>query len=148
MSKPHPKVKSMGLFVSNGRFLASSHHDYSKGEDYLRLLGGHVEFGERSDETLRREMMEELGAGIANLALLDVVENIFVYEGRPGHETVFLYRATFTDPSFYTRDRIPFIETGSEDVALWSPVEDVLSGSVRLYPPADYAKLLRLAAEP
>jgi 8-oxo-dGTP pyrophosphatase MutT (NUDIX family) len=147
MSTRYAKVKAMGLFVSNGRILATAERDSVKGEDYLRLLGGSVEFGERSDEALRRELREEIGAEIGRLALLDVIENIYTFEGWPGHEIAFLYRGVFTDPSFCTREQIPFIEAGKSDIAVWTKLEDVLTGKARLYPPADYAKLFKLVEE-
>ena len=137
----------MGLFVSNGRFLASSHFDSVKGEAFLRLLGGGVEFGERSDDALRREMREEISAEIEQLRLLDVLENCFVNEGRPGHEVTFVYHAVFVDRSFYSRESIPVIETSTRHTATWTPAADLFAGKVRLYPVADYAKFLKLIDE-
>jgi len=134
------KVKAMGLFVSpDGRFLASSHRDSVKGQAYLRLLGGGVAFGERSDAALRREMLEEIEAEITDVTLLEVVENSFTYEGRPGHEIVFVYGAAFSDPAFYTREQIPVVESDSRHMASWTPCDAVLDGRALLYPPANYA---------
>lgn len=135
------KAKSMGIFVSNGRVLAEPGLDSANGNRYLRLLGGHVEFGERSDETLKREMMEELGTDIEVVALMDVIENIFTYEGETCHEIDFLYHATFKDRTFYDREEIPNIEPHKNDVSHWTPIADVLEGRVTLYPPADYARI-------
>jgi ADP-ribose pyrophosphatase YjhB (NUDIX family) len=147
MAKRDIKVKAMGLFISpDGRFLASSHVDSVKQQPFLRLLGGHVEFGERSDETLLREIHEEIGAEARILSLLEVAENRFVYEGRPGHEVVFVYAAEFADPSFYARETIPVMEPDSETIAIWTPAADLLEGRVFLYPTIDYAAhLARLA---
>ncbi len=39
MSKLYPKVKAMGLFVSNGRFLASSHLDNVQGRGVSPAAG-------------------------------------------------------------------------------------------------------------
>jgi 8-oxo-dGTP pyrophosphatase MutT (NUDIX family) len=142
MSRPSIKVKAMGLFVSpDGRFLASSDVDSVKQQPFLRLLGGHVEFGELSADTLRREIQEEIGADCAIGPLLEVVENIFVYEGRPGHEVVFIYAATFSDPAFYLRAEIPFVEPDSATTAIWTPCADAVEGRVFLFPTTDYAPL-------
>jgi 8-oxo-dGTP pyrophosphatase MutT (NUDIX family) len=140
MAKRDIKVKAMGLFVSpDRRFLASSHVDRVKQQPFLRLLDGHVEFGERSDEALLREIHEEIGAEARILSLLDVAENRFVYEGKPGHEIVFVYAAEFADPSFYARETIPVIEPDSENIAIWTPLADLIEGRVFLYPTIDYA---------
>jgi 8-oxo-dGTP pyrophosphatase MutT (NUDIX family) len=147
MSKPYPKVKAMGLFVSNGRILATQFHDSVKGEDFLRLIGGHVEFGELSEAAFRREVEEELGAQVENVRLLEVVENVFVYEGRPGHEVIFVYHAEFLDRSLYAREIINVSEGGLEYPSVWTPVQDVYEGKVRLYPTVDYARLVKLAED-
>jgi ADP-ribose pyrophosphatase YjhB (NUDIX family) len=141
MSTPIIKVKAMGLFVSpDGRFLASSHVDSVKQQPFLRLLGGHVEFGELSADALRREIQEEIAADCQIGPLLEAVENVFVYEGRPGHEVVFLYAAFFTDRGFYAREEIPVIEGDSVTTAIWTPCADVVEGRVFLYPTTDYAR--------
>jgi ADP-ribose pyrophosphatase YjhB (NUDIX family) len=139
MNAPVIKVKAMGLFVFEGKFLASSHFDSVKQQPFLRLLGGHVEFGEHSAETLRREIQEEIAAECQVGPLLEVVENVFVYEGQPGHEIVFLYRAAFADAGFYARQEIPVIEPDSVTTAIWTPCQDVLVGRAFLYPAANYA---------
>lgn len=148
MSTPIIKVKAMGLFVSpDGRFLASSHVDSVKQQPFLRLLGGHVEFGELAADALRREIQEEIAADCRIGPLLEVVENIFVYEGRPGHEVVFVYAAAFTDPGFYGRAEIPVIEPNCVTAAIWTPCADAVEGRVFLYPTTDYAPLFaRIAA--
>ena len=134
------KVKAMGLFVSpDGRFLASPGYDSVKQQGYLRLLGGHIEFGERSDEALVREIQEEIEADCRIIALLEVVENSFVHEGEPGQEVVFIYAAELTNLDFYSREKIPMNESDPNKVAVWTPVADLLDGRVFVYPPADYA---------
>ena len=140
MTKRVIKVKAMGLFVSpDGRFLASPGYDSVKQQGYLRLLGGHVEFGERSDAALIREIHEEIEADCRIISRLEVIENSFVHEGEPGQEVVFLYAAELTDPDFYTRERIRMNETDPNKIAIWTPIAELLQGRVFLYPPADYA---------
>jgi ADP-ribose pyrophosphatase YjhB (NUDIX family) len=134
------KVKAMGLFVSpDRRFLASPGFDSVKNQSYLRLLGGHVEFGERAAEALIREIQEEIEAECRLLSLLEVIENTFTHEGKPGQEVVFLYGAELTDPSFYAREKIPMNEDNPDKIAVWTPLDDLLEGRVFVYPPADYA---------
>jgi ADP-ribose pyrophosphatase YjhB (NUDIX family) len=58
---------------------------------FHRLIGGSVELGERHVDTIRREVDEELGATIRDLAFLTAAENIFTIDGVLGHEIVFLY---------------------------------------------------------
>lgn len=140
MTKRVIKVKAMGLFVSpDGRFLASPGRDSVKRQSYLRLLGGHVEFGERAAEALVREIQEEIEAECRILSLLEVIENSFTHEGEPGQEVVFLYAAELTDPCFYGVEKIRMNEDDPNKIAVWTPIPDLLEGRIFAYPPADYA---------
>src|SRR6218665_1129428 len=61
-------------------------------EPFWTFPGGRAEVGETSEETLKREMVEELGV-IADIGpLLWVAENFFHYEGKDWHELGFYYR--------------------------------------------------------
>ncbi|MBB3457914.1 8-oxo-dGTP pyrophosphatase MutT (NUDIX family) [Rhizobium sp. BK313] len=60
-------------------------------EPFWTFPGGRAEIGETSDETLRREMIEELGVEVAVGRLLWVVENFFHYERRDWHELGLYY---------------------------------------------------------
>ncbi|KKX30397.1 NUDIX hydrolase [Rhizobium sp. LC145] len=60
-------------------------------EPFWTFPGGRAEIGETSEETLRREMIEELGVEVGVGRLLWVVENFFQYEERDWHELGFYY---------------------------------------------------------
>ena len=140
MSTGRIKVKAMAIFIAHGRMLVTPSYDSVKKQPYNRLLGGHVEFGERADETLRREMQEELAADIEVLDRLEVVENVFTYEGRDYHEIVFIHHARFLDDAVTRRQDLRNLEADHEEIFRWLPVEDVLGGDVPLYPAADYRR--------
>jgi 8-oxo-dGTP pyrophosphatase MutT (NUDIX family) len=55
-------------------------------EPFWTFPGGRAEVGETSEETLKREMVEELDAEVAVERLLWSVENFFDYEGKQWHE--------------------------------------------------------------
>lgn len=82
---------AVGLPVKDGHVLMSEMTDRAKGEVFHRAVGGGIEFGERAEEALRREFREELDVGIERAELLAVVENLFTFEGRPGHEVVHVF---------------------------------------------------------
>ncbi|WP_430259011.1 NUDIX hydrolase [Neorhizobium sp. IRS_2294] len=60
-------------------------------ETFWTFPGGRAEVGETSEETLKREMVEELGAEVKVGRLLWAVENFFRYEDRDWHELGFYY---------------------------------------------------------
>ena len=76
-----------GVCIYNGHVLTHK----SDMDDFYALPGGRVELMESSEEALRREMHEELGLEIRVERLLWVVENLFIYEGRKGHELGLYY---------------------------------------------------------
>ena len=117
--------------------------DTVKGETFYRPLGGGIEFGERSDQAVRREMLEELGADIINIKQIGVLENIFVYEGEPGHEIVFVFQADFTDRALYDRElSVCKEDNNAQFPAMWKPLEEFSSGRAILYPQG-LAELIR-----
>jgi 8-oxo-dGTP pyrophosphatase MutT (NUDIX family) len=63
-------------------------HDPVKGETFYRALGGGIEFGETGAKAAARELEEELGTRPRDLRYLATLENIFVFDGEPGHEIV------------------------------------------------------------
>jgi 8-oxo-dGTP pyrophosphatase MutT (NUDIX family) len=60
-------------------------------ETFWTFPGGRAEVGETSEETLKREMVEELGVEVKVGPLLWAVENFFHYEDRDWHELGFYY---------------------------------------------------------
>ena len=60
-------------------------------EPFWTFPGGRAEIGETSEETLRREMVEELGVTVEVGRLLWIVENFFHFEKRDWHELGLYY---------------------------------------------------------
>jgi ADP-ribose pyrophosphatase YjhB (NUDIX family) len=103
---------------------------------FYRPVGGTVEFGERSIDAVQREVLEEIGAELANLRMLGCIENLFDYKGDVGHEIVFIYHADFVDPIFYDREAIDGQEADGQDfVAVWLPLA-AFTPEQPLYPTA------------
>ena len=129
------RVTARCLFRHRGQILTISAQDPDKPEPHYGVPGGGVKFGETSEQALRREMREELGAEIADLDLLFVSEEILVLQGQTYHTVVFLYEGRFVDPSFYARPVIPYVE-GPEPraKAAWMPASVFVSGEKRLVP--------------
>ena len=97
--------------------------------------GGGVEFGEHSSHTVVREVMEELGVVVSEPQLLGIFENIFEYRGRPEHEIIFAYSASFADPELLERDRFEGVESNHAPfVAEWVPLETFVTAENVLFP--------------
>ena len=145
MKKLAIKLKARGLFVADGRLLVTPSFDSVKRKPHFRLPGGQIEFGERSAMTLAREMREEFGAEVEVLDLLDIVQNVFYFEGRQRHEIVFIHRTRFIDTAFLRRSELPNIEPGSNEISKWLPVAEVVTGHVPLFPLSNYERWLNPA---
>lgn len=67
------EIIARGVCIKGGQLLLC----HGKGSGHAYLPGGHVEFGETSAESLRREIAEEIGAEASVGDFLGVVENSF-----------------------------------------------------------------------
>ncbi|MGF7238377.1 MAG: NUDIX hydrolase [Frankia sp.] len=108
-------------------------NDPALGETFYRPLGGGIEFGEKADEAVRREMREELAVELSQVSLLSIMENIFELFGRPHHEIVFLFEARIDNPAVYEPGFIGEILDDPLPV-LWKPLDAFSSGRDILYP--------------
>lgn len=113
------RVKAVCLFVKGDLLLAINGFDPTKRQRFWVPVGGRVEFGELSRRTIAREVREELSAEITELNLLGVLENVFRFDGSPGHEVVFVYDARFVDSSIYLLSEITGVEGDEEFTAHW-----------------------------
>lgn len=91
-------LRVAGVALEEGRVLL---HQF-EGEDFWALPGGRGELLEPAEETLRREMREELSLDVDVVRLLWLVENFFEYEGLRFHE-LGLYFLMQTPPGWRFR---------------------------------------------
>ena len=132
-----PRIRPIALciFRRGDSVFVSEGHDSKKGETFYRPIGGGIEFGEFGRQAIAREVKEEIGAEITDVRLLGVLENLFTYEGRPGHELVMVYEGRFVDPAFEEDVERSIIEDGRPvGKALWKPLAEFLDARLRLYP--------------
>lgn len=130
------------LFRHEGMILAARGYDAVKQESFYRPLGGGIEFGETSRQTIEREIAEELGAQVTELEYCFTLENIFIFNGEPGHEIIQVYDGRFVDEVWYANRVILGHEEGmGEFEAEWKPVGDFGPGGDRLYPDGLVEKL-------
>ena len=124
------------VFRHNDHILVAEGYDPIKGETFYRPLGGGIEFGERSEDTIRREVREEIGAEVGRLKYLGTLENIFAFNGFPGHEIVAVYDGELVEAGLYDQAMILGKEVDIEESfnAMWKHLEEFESGNLILYP--------------
>jgi 8-oxo-dGTP pyrophosphatase MutT (NUDIX family) len=142
-----PKIRPLAIciFQHNGKILVSEEHDPVKGETFYRPLGGGIEFGEQSTDAIHRELMEEIGARVKDLVYLGTLENIFTFNGQPGHEIVQVYDGSLVESGLYEQ---VVISGHEEDVNLpmkviWKRLDVFGPGGLILYPDGLYELLSR-----
>ena len=136
MQVRHIRPIAICLFRKGDFILVEDHPDTVKQDRFCRPVGGGIEYGERSDAAIVREVREELGVEIERIELVGVLENIFTCEGEPGHEVVFVYNAEFVDKSVYDLGIFPGYEHGNRShfTAHWKSLEQIEREGLRLVP--------------
>jgi 8-oxo-dGTP pyrophosphatase MutT (NUDIX family) len=133
-----PKIRPLAIciFSHNGKILVCEGYDPTKGETFYRPLGGAIEFGEYSIDTIHRELMEEIGAEVKELVYLGALENIFTFDGTPGHEIVQVYDGALVDSGLYEQDVISGHESGENLLmkVIWKSLDEFGPGKSILYP--------------
>lgn len=127
------------LIVRNGnKLLFSRGYDEIKKQAFLRPLGGHVEFGETGVETIKREMLEEVGCEALDVRFVSAIENLFTYNGEQGHEIILVYEGKLANESLYKKDSFAFMEGDRQSEARWFSKADVEKEGIPIYPPFKY----------
>lgn len=92
-------------------------------DDFWALPGGRVEFFESSDDTVVREIHEELAEDVHVVRLLWHVENFFNYGGKQFHEIANYFLTEFTSPpAFESEVDFDGIETDIDLIFRWVPL--------------------------
>lgn len=125
------KIRPTALLVvvKNNKILVIDGHDYHKHENFYRLIGGGIEFGETGAEALEREVREEINAEIVNIKYLGLIENVFNYESEDRHEIILLYAADFKDKGFYKKEDMEIADSRHPQKVYWLDKKKVLASN-------------------
>jgi ADP-ribose pyrophosphatase YjhB (NUDIX family) len=132
----YPRANTLGIIVKDNNILLEEQEGkHSKGIGfYYRPIGGTIEIGERSNETLVREFSEELGVEIVVSRYISCIENIFKIDENIGHELTQLYFVDFKDKNLYQKEHFTVSEGNKITHAKWVSKEEIFSGEKVLYP--------------
>lgn len=132
------RIRSLAIcvFRNNDRILVAEGYDPVKKQTFYRPPGGGIEFGERSEDTIRREIMEEVNAEVGKLCYLGALENIFTFNGEMGHEIVQVYDGALMESRLYEQAVIVGHEADVEELfkAMWKSLDEFAEGKSILYP--------------
>ena len=86
-------IRSTGVIIHNNKLLV--HSDINL--DHYALIGGRVAIGESSEETIKREIKEEIGKEVEVIGYIGTVENFFEANSQKYHEIMFIYQLEFVN---------------------------------------------------
>jgi 8-oxo-dGTP pyrophosphatase MutT (NUDIX family) len=128
------KIRPIAICVcrDGDRILVTEFHE--KDRLYYRPLGGTIEFGERGEETVRREFREEIAMELTKVRYLGTLENIYVAGGARGHEIVLVYDGRLSDLELYKMEVVQGDELGQPFRAVWKRLDEFGPGKPPVYP--------------
>ena len=84
-------IRACAIIIHDNKLLV--HNNVN--ESHVALVGGRVKIGESLEQTLKREIMEEMGKEIEIIEYVSTIENFFEADDMPYHEIMFVYRIDF-----------------------------------------------------
>jgi 8-oxo-dGTP pyrophosphatase MutT (NUDIX family) len=137
---PHIRNIAVGLPIKDDHVLVLEGYDRVRDLRFYRAIGGGIEFGETAEAAVRREFHEELGFELGQVELLGVTENIFDYEGKPGHEIAHVFAVESAQLASLPLDaKLRILDEGSP--VRWVEIADIQSGAMPLFPAGAGQKL-------
>lgn len=132
----YPRANTLGLIIRNNEILLEEKEGkHSKGTGkFHRPIGGTIELGEKSSETIIREYSEEIAVDVKIKRYIACLENIFRIDGDIGHEITQIYLLEFIDRTLYQKEIFKVVEGNKTTFARWIPLEDIMTGEKVLFP--------------
>jgi len=135
MKKNRIRPIALCVFLNDNRILVNEGYDPTKKQTFYRSLGGGIEFGERAEDTVRRELKEELNVDVGEVRYLGTLENIFTFNGTPSHEIVMIFDGALINSGLYEQAVIVGKEANGEVIrAVWKSLDEFGDGKSILYP--------------
>ena len=114
------------VIIENGKLLVTT--DVNREVSFLP--GGHIHYGEKAIDALKRELAEELGNNNLQInTLLGVIEDAWDYKGELYHGVHLLFRVSSNQS-----DLIKSLRSNESNLSLeWIPIDE-LSNKINLFP--------------
>ena len=140
--KTETRQASLCLFRREDCFLVAEIVDPLSGAVLHRPPGGGMEEGESPEETVRREVLEELGIALSCVEPLGKIDHTWHWKDREIHERAWLFLAAAADDARLSRgETIELIEAdGQRFRTLWRSIGEEAEAS----PPTCPGTLLEL----
>lgn len=132
------RPKAICIIWNDKRILVEYSKWPTESDEYYVPLGGQIKYGEYAEQTIKREILEEIKAEVKDIQYLGTIENIFEVETAIGHEIVLVFEAKFVDKALYEKEMIEGLETEADPplkmVTYWKTLEEIEHEGLPLYP--------------
>jgi len=132
------QIRSVALCVFRNKdyILVFEGYEKAKDETFYRPLGGGIEFGEKAEDTVQRELKEEINVDVRDLKYLGMLENIYNFNGKPYNEIMLIYDGALVNSGMYEQAVIVGKEANGDDLrVMWKSLDEFGEGKSILYPP-------------
>ena len=135
--RPPQKIrgKAIGLAKHDSKLLVFEVLDDQGNLKGWCPIGGGIEFGEKAEDALIREIHEELKCEAVITGKPIIYENIFEHQGSKGHEIIFAFPITLCDKNIYSKTRFQIQEVGvNTHWVEWIPIKHFEKNEAILFP--------------
>jgi 8-oxo-dGTP pyrophosphatase MutT (NUDIX family) len=132
------------IFHRNGVFLIAEIVDPHSGAVLHRPPGGGIEEGETPEQTVRREVLEELGITLTEVRQIGHIDHVWIWKSRELHERAYIFLADpADDPRLNRGETLELIEAdGERSRTIWLALDGAGAGPPPICP-AGLPELLR-----
>lgn len=134
---------ALGVVRRGDDLLVFECRDETADETFYRPPGGGLQFQELAADAVKREFREELEWDVVVEERLAVLENVYTFDGTPGHEYDLVFAVAPDDESVYETERFVGTETSGEEFPVtWEPLSRFAGDDAPpLYPEGLYETL-------
>lgn len=123
--------RAAGIIIHEGKVLFHK----NPADVYYALLGGRIKICESSDDTVKREIEEELGKKVEVNGYIATIENFFELKGKKYHELLFVHGAEFeNDEDKKIVETLHNVEENKKDKVIqyeWLPLNELHKYDIR-----------------
>lgn len=141
-------IRVYGLLIKGSQILLSK--EYIKGQNYIKLPGGGLEFGEGILDCLKREFMEELNLPIEIKNHFYTTEGYFPSAFNPSVQVISIYYIVTSEEINSIRTKSEFeteaLKKFGDQIVFWRSIDEINLDEINL--PIDKIVLGKLKREP
>ncbi len=102
---------------------------------YYILPGGSIEKDENPEDTIKREILEELGSKLSELVFVKEIANDYIANEVNKEQTIFLFKGNLDNEEIYQKNDFKILDHDSI-LMQWIPIADVKQEKIILHPQA------------